>query len=116
MRSIRSYLGQQGRSRWGHRRLSEKGKKSEILFPHTFMPLPGQARIHTCPPVDDSGHRHCGIASDDGHHMGTGGGGGEEQEEVGQGVYTVCTTKHNVWRQIWECQVTRGRGGVCMCM
>ena len=36
------------------------------------MPLPGQARIHTCPPVDDSGHRHCGIANDDGHHRGYG--------------------------------------------
>jgi hypothetical protein len=46
------------------------------------------------------------IASDDGGHRGTGGGGGEEQRWiVGEGEY----------KQIWECQVTGGRGGVCMC-
>jgi hypothetical protein len=56
------------------------------------MPLPGQARIHTCPPVHDST-----IASDDGGHRGTGGGGGEEQGRiVGERKYlsmyeTLCT-------------------------
>jgi hypothetical protein len=55
------------------------------------------------------------IASDDGGHRGTGGGGGEEQGWiVGQGEYTVYTKRY-VRRQIGECQVTGGRGGVCMC-
>ena len=59
------------------------------------MPLPGQARIHTCPPVDDSGIDT--IASDDGGHRGMGGGGGEEQGWiVGEGeclseYETLCT-------------------------
>jgi hypothetical protein len=55
------------------------------------------------------------IASDDGGHRGTGGGGGEEQGWiVGEGEYTVSTKRYVRW-QIWECQVTGGRGGVCMC-
>ncbi len=58
MRSIRTYLEQQGRSQWGHSKLSKRAKNCETLLLHTYMPLPGQARIHTCPPIDDSGHRH----------------------------------------------------------
>jgi hypothetical protein len=86
MRSIRSYLGQQGRSHWGQKRLSERAKKCKTLLPHKNMPLPGQARILTCPPVDDRDIDT--IASDDGGHRGTGGGGGEEQGWiVGQGEY-----------------------------
>ena len=55
------------------------------------------------------------IASDDGGHRGTGGGGGEEQRWiVGEGEYTVCTKRYVRW-EISECQVTGGRGGVCMC-
>ena len=55
------------------------------------------------------------IASDDGGHGGTGGGGGEEQRWiVGEGEYTVWTKRYVRW-QIWEFQVTGGRGGVCMC-
>ncbi len=38
----------------------------------------------------------------------------EQGWKVGEGVYTVCT-KCYVRFQIWECQVTRGRGGVCKC-
>ena len=55
------------------------------------------------------------IASDDGGHRGTGGGGGEEQGWiVGEGEYTVCTKRSARW-QIMVCQITGGRGGVCMC-
>ena len=55
------------------------------------------------------------VASDDGGHRGTGGGGGEEQGWiVGEGEYTVCTKRYVRW-QIRVCQVTGGRGGVCMC-
>ena len=55
------------------------------------------------------------IASDDGGHRGTGGGGWEEQGGiVGEGEYTVYTKRYVRW-QIRVCQVTGGRGGVCMC-
>jgi hypothetical protein len=55
------------------------------------------------------------VASDDDNYRGTGRGGGEKQGWiVGQEKYTVCTNCY-VWWQIWECQVTGGRGGVCMC-
>ena len=97
MRSIRSYLGQQGRSQWGHSKLSERAKNCEILFPHTYMPLPGRlAYIHAHPLmiVDKDT-----IASDDGGHRGTGGGGGEEQGGiVGQGEYTVWTKRSVRWQ------------------
>ena len=55
------------------------------------------------------------IPSDDGGHRGTGGGVGEEQRWiVGEGEYTVWTKRYVRW-QIRVCQVTGGRGGVCMC-
>ena len=112
MRPIRSYLGQQGRSRWGHRKLSEREKNCESFRIHT-CPYPGRlAYIHAHPlmivGIDT-------IASDDGGHRGTGGGGGEEQGWIaGEEEYTVCTKRYVRW-QIMVSQVTGGRGGVCMC-
>jgi hypothetical protein len=52
------------------------------------------------------------IASDDGGHRGTVGGGGEEQG--GRENVKEYTKRYVRW-QIWECPVTGGRGGVCMC-
>ena len=51
------------------------------------------------------------IASDDGGHRDMGGGVGEEQGWI---VGQLSTKRYVRW-QIWECQVTGGRGGVCMC-
>jgi hypothetical protein len=91
----------------------KKHKSSNTPFCiHTYTPLPAQARILTCPPVDDSGLNT--IRSDDGGHRGTGGGGGEEQGWiVGEGVYTVCTERYLRW-EIRVCQVTGG-GEVYVC-
>ena len=94
----------------GDRKLSERAKIFECPLSETNMPLPGQARIHTCPPPLIIEGIDTIIASHDGGHRGTGGTG----VEVGEGEYTVSTKRYVRW-QIGECQVTGGRGGVCMC-
>ena len=77
MISIRSFLGQQGRSQWGLRKLSERAKNAKPSFRIHTRSYPGRfAYIHAHPlmivGIDT-------IASDDGGHRGTGGGGGEDQ-------------------------------------
>jgi hypothetical protein len=115
MRSIRSYLGQQGRSRWGHRKLSERAKNCETLFPHTYMLIPGQARIHTCPPVADMGIDT--IASDDGGHRGTGGTGVDSRGGKYKSKFeTLCLVADRVvsgHRGAGRCMYVHGIA--CMC-
>jgi hypothetical protein len=70
------HLGQQGRSQWGHKKLSER-----VKFPlsQTNMPLPGQNRIHTCPSPPFMIVGIDTVASDDGGHRGMGRGTGAER-------------------------------------
>ncbi len=113
MRSIRSYLGQQGRSPWGTGSCLKQQKTAKPSFCIHTCPYPGRlAYIHAHPlmivGIDT-------IASDDGGHRGTGGGGGEEQGWImGEGKYHSDYETFVRW-QIGVCQVTGGRGGVCMC-
>ena len=84
MRSIRSYLGQQDRSQWGHKKLSERAKIFDCPLSET-CPYPGRlAYIHAYPlmivGIDT-------IPSDDVGHRGTGGEVGEEYGWiVGEGI------------------------------
>ena len=86
MISFRSYLGQQGRRQWGYKKAIQKSENLRMPpFPHTYTLLPGQAHIHTCPPlmivsIDT-------IASDNSGHRGTGGGGGEDHGWIVGGEY-----------------------------
>ena len=100
MISIRSYLGQQGRSQWAHKRLSEKQKLRNRLMVYIHAHPLMIVGIDTIP-------------SDDGGHRGTGGGGGEEQGWiVGEGEYL---SKYETLCMVADRGVSGHRGaGRCM--